>query len=401
MKFYFTCECRLDTNPKEAGGQDLAGEVTLTGMTWSDPRGYDPVVAASAEFSRLHPGVRITWDKRSLQGFESTPVDELAATYDLMVIDHPHVGAVVADGCLLPINLHADAESLLRLEGETVGKSFASYRLDGQQWALPIDAATQVQAIRPDLQPAPVLRWDQVMEVARDGAALWPLRPPHALMCFFTLSANLGDPCAVTRGPLVSRRTGLVVLQALQALADLVDPACRTMDPIAALNALAESARHRIIPLTYLYAPYARERYRANRIAFHDIPAIGPGSPIGSTLGGTGIAVSAKTAEPVLSTRFAVWLASAEVQRGLYAANNGQPGNARAWGDQAVNADVGNAYANTRLTHEAAWLRPRHKGYMAFQEEGSHILLDAITGRTSHAAALDALNERFIESFPK
>ena len=230
---------------------------------------------------------------------------------------------------------------------------------------------------------------------------LWPLRPPHVLMGFYTLAANLGDPCAVTRGPLVSRQTALAVLAALQALADLVDPACLAMDPIAALNALAESPGYRIIPLTYLYAPYARDGYRPHRVAFHDIPAIGRNGPIGSALGGTGIAVSARTAHPALCTRFAVWLASAEVQRGLYAVNNGQPGNARAWGDAAVNAAVGNAYANTRLTHEAAWLRPRHKGYMAFQEEGSHIVLDALTGRTSHAAALDALDQRFIESFPE
>lgn len=379
----------------------MVGKVTIKGMTWSDPRGYDPVVAAAAEFSRLNPGVSITWEKRSLQGFESTPVDQLAAAFDLMVIDHPHVGAVVDDGCLLPIDIHAASEDLLRLEGETVGKSFASYRLGGRQWALPIDAAAQVQAIRPDLQPAPVQRWDQVMEAARDGAVLWPLRPPHVMMGFFTLSANLGDPCAVTKGPLVGRKTGHAVLQALQALADLVDPACRMMDPIAALDALSESSRHRIIPLTYLYAPYARDGYRPRRIAFHDIPAIGQGGPIGSALGGTGIAVSALTAAPELCTRFAVWLASSEVQRGLYAGNNGQPGNARAWGDPAVNAAVGNAYAHTRLTHEAAWLRPRHKGYMAFQEAGSHILLDAITGRTAHAAALDALDHCFTESFPE
>lgn len=379
----------------------MAGNIALRGMTWSDPRGYDPVVAAAAEFAQLHPGVRIDWDKRSLQGFESTPVDELAATYDLMVIDHPHVGAVVADGCLLPIDQHGDAESLLRLEAETVGKSFASYRLAGRQWALPIDAATQVQAIRPDRQPATLQRWDEVMAAAREGAVLWPLRPPHVLMGFYTLAANLGDPCAVTRGPLVSRRTGLAVLAALQALAELVDPACRSMDPIAALDALADSAWHRVIPLTYLYAPYAREGYRVHRIAFHDIPAIGLNGPIGSALGGTGIAISARTRHPELCTRFALWLASAKVQRGLYSANNGQPGNARAWGDPAVNAAVGNAYAATRLTHEAAWLRPRHKGYMAFQEAGSHIVLDTITGRTAHATALDALDQSFIESFPE
>ena len=49
-------------------------------------------------------------------------------------------------------------------ESETVGKSYASYHIGGHQWALPIDAATQVQAIRPDLHPRPVLRWREVME---------------------------------------------------------------------------------------------------------------------------------------------------------------------------------------------------------------------------------------------
>lgn len=368
-------------------------------MTWSDPRGYDPVVAAAAAFAQMHSDVRIEWDKRSLQGFESTPVDELAARYDLMVIDHPHVGAVVADGCLLPLDVHGDAASLLQIEAETVGKSYASYHLAGRQWALPIDAATQVQALRPDRQAAPLKTWAQVMQAAREGAVLWPLRPPHVLMGFYTLAANLGDPCAVTPGPLVGRATGLAVLAAMQALAECVDPACLGMDPIAALDALADSPRHHLIPLTYLYAPYARPGYRPHRLGFHDIPALGRAGPIGSALGGTGIAVSARTQHPALCTRFALWLASAPVQRGLYAAHNGQPGNARAWGDAAVNAAVGDAYANTRLTHEAAWLRPRHKGYMAFQEEGSDIVQQAIIARIPHSAALDALDRRFIESF--
>lgn len=378
----------------------MSEKITLRGMTWSDPRGYDPVVAAAAAFADLHPDVSIIWDKRSLQGFESTPVDVLAATYDLMVIDHPHVGAVVGEGCLLPLDRFGSATDLARIEGETVGKSYASYAMAGHQWALPIDAATQVQAIRPDLLPAPVARWSDVVALAQAGQVIWPLRPPHVLMSFFSLCANMGEPCAVCPGALVPRATGLAVLEAMQAVAGLVDSACYGMDPIAALNALAESPRHALIPHTYLYAPYARAAYRAHRIAFHDMPSLGNNGPIGSALGGTGIAVSARTAQPELCTRFAIWLASADVQRGLYAANNGQPGNARAWADAGVNEPVANTYANTRITHEAAWLRPRHAGYMAFQEEGSAIVLDALRGRSSFEAALTALDLRFNESFP-
>lgn len=95
----------------------------------------------------------------------------------------------------------------------------------------------------------------------------------------------------------------------MQALADLVDPACRGMDPIAALDALADSKTHRVIPLTYLYAPNGHAGYRSQQIRFHDIPAIGQGGPNGSALGGTGVAVSARTALPEICTRFPIWLA--------------------------------------------------------------------------------------------
>lgn len=378
----------------------MAETITLRGMTWSDPRGFDPVVAAAKAFQQSHENVSISWDKRSLQGFESTPVEELAATYDFIVVDHPHVGAVVAHECLLPLERHGDAATLARLQAETVGKSFQSYFFKGHQWAVPIDAATQVQAIRPDLRAAPLHNMRDVLALARAGQVVWPLRPPHVLMSFFSLAANIGAPCAVTPGPLLARASGLKVLVFMRELYSALDPACHDMDPIAALDSLAQGNRFSLCPLVYLYAPYAADNYRPHRIAFHDMPALGDNGPLGSALGGTGCAVSARTAHPELCTEFALWLASAAVQRGLYSDNNGQPGNAIAWGDTEVNAAKHKAYAQSRMTHEAAWLRPRHDGYMGFQEEGSHILLDALTGKTNANSALDALDKRFIESFP-
>ena len=77
----------------------MAGLV-LRGMTWAHPRGYDPLVAC-ARLWREQTGVEIVWEKRSLQDFETYPVDELAARYDLIVIDHPHVGQITREGCLI------------------------------------------------------------------------------------------------------------------------------------------------------------------------------------------------------------------------------------------------------------------------------------------------------------
>lgn len=372
--------------------------VKLRGMTWSDPRGYDPVVEAAKAFAKTHPGVTIAWDKRSLQGFETTPVDELAAQYDLMVIDHPHVGSVADQGCLLAFETHASEDALAELANQSVGRSFQSYFLHGNQWALPIDAATQVQAHRADLSPR-VQHWSDVIRKAEDGHVIWALRSPHVLMNFYTLAANLGRPCATSYGDLIDIETGRQALDQLSAVARHMDKAFYSMDPIAVLDELAESDRYHLSPLVYLYKGYANDGYRANRIHFTDMPVLGRKGPLGSALGGTGIAISSKTAHPKLCTEFALWIAGEECQSGLYAEANGQPGNALAWSNPAVNAATLDAYYNTRLTHETAWLRPRHDGYMQFQEEGSEIVADALRGLLEPDAAVARLNERFRASF--
>ena len=69
----------------------------LRGMTWNQPRAYDPLVAVSALYGQRHPGVEISWERRSLQDFEHYPVEDLAARYDLIIIDHPHVGEAAAN----------------------------------------------------------------------------------------------------------------------------------------------------------------------------------------------------------------------------------------------------------------------------------------------------------------
>jgi multiple sugar transport system substrate-binding protein len=376
----------------------MPAKVTLKGMTWSDPRGYDPMIAASAAFSEQHPEVSISWDKRSLQGFESTPVEELAAEYDLMIIDHPHVGAVVDSGCLLPLDDWLPQETLTALENETVGKSFVSYLLSGHQWAFPVDAAAQVQAHRADLGDRAV-DWAGIVAAARQGKVVLPLRPPHSLMCFYTLAANIGHPCGSDRDQLLPDAVAMTVLTALNEVTDNIDPACFEMDPIAALDLLSESDKISTAPLIYLYKGYSDQGYRSNRISYSDIPVMGGSGPIGSALGGTGIAVSSRTNYPQTCADFAGFVAGAQCQSGLYTRSNGQPGNAIAWASADVNEPVLNAYSNTRLTHEAAWLRPRHKGYMAFQQTGSEIINAALTEKMDLPSAISALNREFAASF--
>ncbi|MDQ0322571.1 multiple sugar transport system substrate-binding protein [Pararhizobium capsulatum DSM 1112] len=374
--------------------------VALKGMTWSHPRGYDPMVACSKLWQEK-TGVTVTWEKRSLQDFETYPVEELAKAYDLIVIDHPHVGQITAEGCLAPLDVAGREAESAALLAASIGGSYRSYEWQGKQWAFPIDAATQVQAVRPDLVDGVPTHWSEIIDLARQGRVLIPLRPPHSLMTFYTLCGNLGSACrSEGRGALVNREIGEAAIGLMREVAGLVDPECFAMDPIAVLERMAEpGSKIACAPLIYGYVSYSVFGFRPNTVQFTDIPAVGGHGPAGSALGGTGIAVSAFSEAKNEAIDFAYWIASGNVQRGPYAGAGGQPGHAAAWEDGAVNAATVDFYRGTRRTLEASYVRPRHNGYMAFQQAGSDCINDALRGTMDAQAVVGELNRLFLESF--
>jgi multiple sugar transport system substrate-binding protein len=373
--------------------------IALKGMTWNHPRGYDPMVACSRLWEEK-TGIAVSWDRRSLQDFESFPVETLAREYDLIVIDHPHVGQITAENCLAPLDLPGREAEWAALKRGSVGQSYPSYHWQGRQWAFPIDAATQVQAWRPDRLDAPLGSWSEVIALARRGRVALPLRPPHVLMSFFTLAGNLGHRCAVEGPELIAIEAGVAAYDRLAELAALVDPICFEQDPIAVFEAMAQPGSDiACAPLIYGYVPYARAGFRPARLAFADIPVLGRNGPVGSALGGTGIAVSARSTQREAAIDFATWIAGAAVQSGPYAAAGGQPGHAAAWESDAVNAPVDGFYAKTRATLEGAWVRPRHRGYMGFQQQASERLLAGLKARHAAPRVIADLNTLFAASF--
>jgi multiple sugar transport system substrate-binding protein len=375
--------------------------IRLRGMTWSHPRGYDPLVACS-DIWRRRTGVEIAWDQRSLQDFESYPVEDLANRYDLIVVDHPHVGQVLAEGCLVPLDGPGREAERAALAAATVGASYPSYTFGGRQWAFPIDAATQVQAWRPDLLDAPLTSWDAVLTLARTGAVLCPLRSPHALMSLYTLTGNLGAPPRVDGDqPLFEAAFGCAAYDHLAALTGAIDRACFEADPIAIFERMAEAGSpFTCAPLIYGYVSYAVAGFRPQRLGFADIPVAGSKGPVGSALGGTGIAVSSRSRCRAEAIDFAYWVAGPEAQAGAYAQAGGQAGHADAWASPAVNAPVANFYRDTRATLEGAWVRPRHDGAMAFQHRSSERLREGLMAGEPGRAVIADINAAFRRSRP-
>jgi multiple sugar transport system substrate-binding protein len=378
----------------------LSNEIVLRGMTWDHARGYDPMVVTAQLFAEANPGIRIIWEKRSLQAFADRPLSAMSEEYDLMVIDHPHVGEAAAHGMLVAFDSVGRDAELAQLAAESAGVSHASYTFGGQQFALAIDAATPIAAYRPDLLAAPPTRWSEVIRLAEAGKVVWPIKPINALMSLYNQLASIGRPFGED-GIGADPGDAVGVLEQMLAVARHVPEACFDMDPIDAYEWLAARSSHSYVPYLYGYSNYSRPGFRLHHVKAANIPALGEDGPVGSPIGGTGIAVSAQSRHADIALAYAFWIASAECQSGAFFAGGGQPGNIVAWRDPACNAATDDFFSGTLETLERSYLRPRHKGYMTFQAEGGDIVHACLTGRTSPRECAIAINEAYDRSLPR
>ena len=368
----------------------------LRGINWGHRRAVGPLSAATPTFRAEHPDIDISWSQRSLAGFEFEPVPRLAESFDLIILDHPFCGDIAATSCLIPLDGLPSLEDRLFL-----GPSLASYRYEGRIWALPIDAACQVAASRPDLLAAlgaaAPSTWEETLSLGRAarrrGLSLAiACKGVHSLMTFFTLCANLGRPCRTDpTEPLVDRETATDALDAMEALLELCPAEALDWDSIALHEMMTADGRLVFCPAVYLYATYAESDY-PNPLRFHDLPGLRGPDPSGSTLGGTGLGISAKCRDPDAALAYTAYLLRPEIQTG-FASHHGQPARIEAWTGSAADARFAGAFSATRTTMEASWIRPRYPGYPRFQAEASELMEGYLRGATPRRDLLDRLDD--------
>jgi multiple sugar transport system substrate-binding protein len=374
--------------------------IELRGTTWDHPRGWGGVRAAAEAFSAHRPDVRVTWDVRTLQAFADQPVGELAAAYDLIVLDHPAIGAAVARGALLPLDEHLDRSSLDEQVRGSLGRSAESYAWDGRRWALAIDAAAQVAAYRPDLLEAAGVAvpstWDDARAaVDRLGAAVaLPAIPVDAICAFLGTCRSLGaEPC-VGDDTVADRDAGREALGILRDVVARGHPASLASNPPAILDRIADTDEIAYAPLAFGYATHARPGVRRHAVRFAGGPSGGAGVPSG-TLGGAGLAVSASTAHAEAACAYAAFTASPDVQRTVYLEGGGQPGHRAAWIDDAANEATGRFFRDTLDALDAAYLRPRHDGFLAFQDQAGGLVHRFLRTGEDAEGVLDALDASY------
>src|SRR5687767_6758446 len=207
---------------------------------------------------------------------------------------------------------------------------------------------------------------------------------------FFTLCANLGHPCATDPGEkLVERPVAAEALGAMRALLSVCPTAVLDWNSIDVHDAMVASDTLVYCPAVYCYATYA-ESDMGRPLGFHDLPGVAGPDPRGSTIGGTGLGISAYCREPEAALAYAGFLLDAATQK-AFAAHHGQPARVEAWTDSVIDGRFGNSFSAIRRAIDSCWIRPRYPGYLAFQRRGGELVEAHLRGTISEARLIDAL----------
>ncbi len=374
----------------------MSRTINLRGITWDHSRGFCPMVATGQRYSETHNGVTIEWAKRSLQQFADEPIEILADKYDLLVIDHPWAGFAAKSGIIQALDQLLPSSFLEDLARHSVGKSYESYCFDGHLFALPIDAATPVAASRHDMLQQRDLAlpktYAELLQLAQTGCVTMPGIPIDTLMNFYMMCGGLGEDPLENEEVVVSENIGVQALQMLKALTDCLDPEFFDWNPIQVYEAMTNREDLIYCPWAYGYSNYSRRGYARTKLRFHDVIVLDADRSFRTTLGGTGLAISARCNHLDEAIAYVSYVASPLIQKTLYFDNGGQPGHRRAWQDDYVNKMSDDFFRSTLKTLDHAFLRPRYDGYMHFQDHAGALIREYLMNGGSAQEVLASLN---------
>lgn len=377
------------------------GAIVLNGITWGHSRGYTPLVAFSQRFSEIYPGVEIVWKKRTLQEFADFPIEKLTRQYDLLIIDHPWVGCAAANESVLPLDEHLAKEFLDNQFQNSVGTSHQSYFYGGHQWALAIDAATPAASYRADLfrnnHAALPQDWSDLMYLLKKGKVAAPAIPIDLLMNFYMFCIAHGKEPFLTDDEVINEDTGLHALDTMREFYSLLDKKMFSFNPIAVAELMTTTDDYWYCPFAYCYSNYSREGYAKHVLLYTDLVSFNR-KKLRSTIGGTGITVSAFSNHKEWALKFAEEIASEKCQSAFYVQHGGQPGHKAAWLNEEANHLCNDFFKNILPAMENGYMRPRYNGYLYFQDHAGEPLQHYLLHGGSPVQVLKKLNHIYHKS---
>jgi multiple sugar transport system substrate-binding protein len=140
------------------------------------------------------------------------------------------------------------------------------------------------------------------------------------------------------------------------------------------------------------HSNYSRAGYAPTQLTFRELVNL-EGTPLRSTLGGAGLAISAHSPQIEYAVSYLSFVASDSCQSSIYFSAGGQPAHRAAWLDPGINRECGGFFQNTLSVLDRAYLRPRHHGYLRFQDEAASLIHGFLRKGGNPVDVLEALEE--------
>lgn len=373
----------------------------IKGITWDHSRAFPPLVAVSQRYEELHPGIRIHWDKRTLDEFGHKPIDQLTHEYDLIVIDHPWAGFCFSKNLVLDLKPLITTSQWDDFAQNCMGSSFESYVFDDRLLAFPIDVATPVPSWRPDLMKKNDMEvpesWNELIVLADKKLAIMPaFRADLFLNWLMLLHALDAKPFENTE-VIADKSLAIEAMEMLKRLAEPMPEAILDWNPIMIAELLTRKDEFAYCAFAYSYSNYSRPSFTDKPLCYGNLVMLWD-RPLKSILGGTGLAISSSCKDIDLALDFSLYCASAEAQTKLYVYAGGQPARKEAWESKKLLDFTGRFFSDSYLSHGDAIVRPRYNGYVPLQEKVGVVLQQFIKKGLSAEKTWERIQEEYRNS---
>lgn len=217
-------------------------------------------------------------------------------------------------------------------------------------------------------------------------------------MNFYMLCVALGEDLFATANQVVRHDAGVQALSMLRELLSFCPAECFSWNPIATHEAMASGDSITYCPFAYGYSNYSRPGYAKHLIHFGDLVRYEGKGKLCSTLGGTGLAISAGCQHREEAAAYARFVAGSECQRTLYFESGGQPGHRLAWEDTEINKASNGFFERTLPALDRAYLRPRYNGYLDFQDKAGPAVQHYLQFGGNPSAVIEQMDRLYRDS---
>jgi multiple sugar transport system substrate-binding protein len=381
-------------------------DIILRGITWSNPRGYDPLAAASEVWCKTHTDVKIKWDQLPWYEFEKKilkSLEEGNCVYDLIMFDHPWTGKMAVEKWLVPWDTLSGKQYVDEVRKRVVSPSTESYYLYNHQWALPLDGSCHAGLFRNDLLDVNLLPedWESVAKWAEVNHD-----PPHCHALVMSLEGVLGSclflsMMAGLRYPaytdeharVINRDAAAHILLCLKDLLRFTPPGSSSWGPWDIYERFCTLDDVAYSPSIFAYVNYFGKGPRRGNLRLCPVPGFANGQKGKPILGGVGLGIAHTCSNIKEAKAFGEFLMSEEVQRYIFPAHAGQPSCHSAWFDSGVNQAFNNFYSDLSVNMSTAYIRPRYPAFHQIELKIGRILQNWWDKNVSLSSVLDQLNK--------